>query len=98
MLRHIVEQSTEWNIIIYIAFIYFENALSSLNRKFVYIILRHYDIPQKMVDAINILYIEMKGQGTCDSNLTDSFGIRFGVKQGCVLPPPFLFILAIDSH
>ena len=51
-LRQILEQSTEWNSTIYIAFIDFEKAFDSLHRESLWRILCHYGIPQKMVNVI----------------------------------------------
>ena len=85
----------KWNSTIYIAFIDFEKAFDSLHRESLWRILRHYGIPQKLVNVIKILYTGIQCQVTCNSHLTDSFSIKSGVKQGCIISP-FLFILAID--
>ncbi|KAI0234485.1 hypothetical protein LSAT2_015232, partial [Lamellibrachia satsuma] len=58
-------------------------------------ILRHYGIPQKMVNVIKILYTDVQFQVACNSHMSDSFSVKSGVKQGCILSP-FLFTLAID--
>ena len=91
-LRQILEQSTEWNSTIYIAF---EKAFDSLHRESLWRILRHYGIPQKMVNVIKILYTDVQCQVACNSHMSDSFSVKSGVKQGCILSP-FLFTLAID--
>ena len=49
-----------------------------------------------MVDVIKVLHPEVQCQIVCDSHVTDSFSIKPGVKQGCILSP-FVFILAIDK-
>ena len=94
-LRQILEQSTEWNSTIYIAFIDFEKAFDSLHRESLWRILRHYGIPQKMVNGIKIIYTDVQCQVACNSHMSDSFSVKSGVKQGCILSP-FLFTLAID--
>ena len=94
-LRQILEQSTEWNSTIYIAFIDFEKPFDSLHRESLWRILRHYGIPQKMVNVIKILYIDIQCQVACTSRMTDIFRVKFGVKQECILSL-FLFTLAID--
>ena len=68
-LRQIFEQSTEWNITIYIAFIDFEKAFDSLHRESLWRILRHYGIPQKMVNVIKILYSDVQCQVACNSHM-----------------------------
>ena len=42
-----------------------------------------------------MLYRDSSAQVLCDWTLTDTFQVRTGVKQGCVLSP-FLFSIAID--
>ena len=86
-LRQILEQSTEWNSMIYIAFIDFEKVFDSLHRESLWRILRHYGIPQKMVNVIKILYTDVQCQVACNSHMSDSFSIKSGVKQGCILSP-----------
>ena len=80
---------------IYTAFIDFEEALDSLHKEYLWRIQRHYRIPQKIVNVIKILYTDIQCQVACNSHMTDSFSIKSGVKQGCILSP-FLFIFAID--
>ena len=94
-LRQILEQSTEWNSTIYIAFIDFERAFDSLHRDSLWRILRHYGIPQNMIYMSKILYTDVQCQVACNNHPTDSFSIKSGIKQGCILSP-FLFVLAID--
>ena len=94
-LRQILEQSTEWNSPIYTMFIDFTKAFDSLHRESLWKILRHHGIPVKMVSVIKLLYQDMKCQVICDGQLTDSFTVRTGVKQGCILSP-FLFTLAVN--
>ena len=80
---------------IYIAFIDFEKAFDSLHRESLWRILRHYGIPQKMVNVIKIIYTDVQCQVACNSHMSDSFSVKSGVKQGCIFSP-FLFTLAID--
>ena len=48
-----------------------------------------------MVNVIKILYTDVQCQVACNSHMSDSFSVKSGVKQGCILSP-FLFTLAID--
>ncbi|PVD27885.1 hypothetical protein C0Q70_10460 [Pomacea canaliculata] len=89
-----LEQSNEWNTLLYINFIDLEKAFDSIHRESLWKILRHYGVPAKLVQVIAMLYSDFKSQVVCDTELTDSFNVSTGVKQGCVLSP-FLFILAI---
>ena len=57
--------------------------------------MRHYGIPQKLVTFVEKMYDETTCRILNERQLTDSFEIKTGVKQGCLLSP-FLFILALD--
>ena len=95
ILRQILEQSNEWNDTIYANFVDFEKAFDSLHRDSLWKILRHYGIPAKIVNVIKMLYCNFSAQVICGSELTETFEVKTGVKQGCILSP-FLFILGIN--
>ena len=94
-LRQIFEQAQEWNAPLLANFIDFEKAFDSVHRPALWNILRHYGIPQKIINIIKMLYSNFHAKVICGSKLTEDFGIETGVKQGCILSP-FLFCLAID--
>ncbi|VDP27294.1 unnamed protein product [Schistosoma mattheei] len=54
--RIIVEQSTEWNSSLYINFIDYEKAFDSVDRTTPWKLLRHYGVPQKIVNIIQNSY------------------------------------------
>ena len=95
VLRQILEQSYEWSTPLYNTFIDFEKAFDSLHRPTLWKILRHYGIPEKIVNIIRCLYENFECKVIHNNLLTDSFTIDTGVKQGCLLSP-ILFSLAID--
>ena len=94
-LRIIVEQSLEWNSSLYINFVDYEKAFDSVDRETLWKLLRHYGVPQKLVTLIKNSYEGMTCRVIHQGQLTDSFPVRTGVRQGCLLSP-FLFLLAID--
>ncbi|KAL9954136.1 hypothetical protein ACROYT_G041634 [Oculina patagonica] len=94
-LRQILEQSIEWNSNLYVLFIDFEKAFDSLNCESLWIILRSYGFPRKIVNIIRMLYEDFQCKVVCGQHLTDSFRVETGVKQGCILSL-FLFLLAMD--
>lgn len=94
-LRLIVEQSIEWNSPLLVNFIDYEKAFDSIDRKTLWKIMRHYGIPQKIVSLIEEMYKNTTCRVLHEGQLTESFEINTGVRQGCLLSP-FLFILAID--
>ena len=59
-------------------------------------VLRHYGIPEVMVNAISVLYNNFKSAVMVDGNISDPFQVTTCVLlQGDVLAP-FLFIMLID--
>ena len=94
-LRIIVEQSIEWKSSLVVNFVDYEKAFDSLDRTTLWKIMRHYGIPGKLVTLVKELYEGSSCRVLHEGQLTDSFNIITGVKQGCILSP-FLFILAID--
>ena len=94
-LRMIIEQSLEWNSSLYINFVDYEKAFDSVDRETLWKLLRHYGVPQKIVDIIKESYEGFTCRVVHDGQLTNSFNVNTGVRQGCLLSP-FLFLLAID--
>lgn len=94
-LRIIVEQSLEWNSSLYINFVDYEKAFDSVDRNTLWKLLRHYGVPTKLVNLIKNSYEKMTSRVVHGGQLTNSFEVKTGVRQGCLLSP-FLFLLAID--
>ncbi|KAK2176630.1 hypothetical protein NP493_650g00027 [Ridgeia piscesae] len=94
-LRIIVEQSMEWDSSLYINFVDYEKAFDSLDRDTLWKLLQHYGIPDKLISLIRNSYEDMACRVVHAGQLTDSFVVKTGVRQGCLLSA-FLFLLAID--
>ncbi|CAH8469006.1 unnamed protein product [Schistosoma turkestanicum] len=94
-LRIIVEQSIEWNSPLYINFIDYEKAFDSVDRKTLWRLLRHYGVPEKIVNIIRNSYDGFNCKIVHGGQLTNSFEVKTGVRQGCLLSP-FLFLLVIN--
>ena len=94
-LRIIVEQSIEWDSSLYINFVDYDKAFDSLDRDTLWKLLQHYGIPNKLISLIRNSYEDMACRVIHAGQLTDSFMVKTGVRQGCLLSP-FLFLLAID--
>lgn len=90
-----VEQSIEWQSPLYINFIDFEKAFDSVSREVLWLLLRHYGIPVKMVTIIKVLYEGFSAQGVHNGQKTKSLSMRTGVRQGCLLSP-LLFLVTLD--
>nr|KAG5689303.1 hypothetical protein BaRGS_022027 [Batillaria attramentaria] len=94
-LRIIVEQSLEWNSPLYINFIDYEKAFDSVDREALWKLLRHYGVPGKIISLIQCTYQDMSCRIAYAGQLSESFEVKTGVRQGCLLSP-FLFLLVID--
>ncbi|VDO70624.1 unnamed protein product, partial [Schistosoma margrebowiei] len=57
--------------------------------------LRHYGVPEKIVNIIRNSYYGLQCKVVHGGQLTDAFQVRTGVRQGCLLSP-FLFLLVVD--
>ncbi|VDP29476.1 unnamed protein product [Schistosoma margrebowiei] len=91
----IVEQSIEWNSSLYINFSDYEKAFDSVDRTTLWKLLRHYGVPQKIVNTIQDSYDGLHCKIVHGGQLTKSFEVKTGVRQGCLLSP-FVFLLVID--
>ncbi|XP_043922942.1 uncharacterized protein LOC122798228, partial [Protopterus annectens] len=94
-LRIIVEQSVEWNSPLYINFVDFEKAFDSVDRETLWSLLKHYGIPTKIVNLIKNSYNGLSCRVIHGGQLSESFQVKTGVRQGCLLSQ-FLFLLVID--
>ena len=85
----------EWKSPLYVNFIDHEKAFDSVDREPLWKLLRHYGVPQKLVFLIRNTYQGMTCRVAHDGQTSDSFEVKTGVRQGCLLPP-FLVLLVID--
>ena len=96
-LRRILEGARAKNLPADMVFIDFKKAFDSLHRGLLMKILRAYGIPARIVDLINLLYINTRGKVITPDGETDLFEILAGVLQGDTLAP-YLFIIAVDYY
>ena len=93
--RYLCEQSMEWDSSLYINFVDYEKAFDSLDRDTLWKVLQYYGIPEKFISLIRNSYKDMACRVVHAGQLTDSFMVKTGVRQGSLLSP-FPFLLAID--
>ena len=94
-LRIIIEQSLEWNSPLYVNFIDYLKAFDSVDRETLWKLVRHYGVPEKFVSLIRCMYQGMTCKVSHAGQMSDSFEVKTGVRQGCLLSP-FLFLLVIN--
>lgn len=92
-----LEARTEiwWNTTLYANFIDFVKAFDSVYCPALWKILMHYGIPNKIISIIQMLYKDFHAKVICGTELSYSFPIQTGVRQGCLLSP-LLFNVWID--
>ena len=95
ILRRIMEGACYQKIPLYITFVDFMKAFDSIDRDMMFSILRHYGIPEPIVEAIRTLYTDSSSRVYIEGTTSEPFKITTGVLQGDVLAP-FLFIIVID--
>ena len=91
----IIEQLLEWNSPLYINFIDFEKAFDSVDRHTLWRLMKHYGIPEKIISIVQSIYQGMFCRVVHSGQISESFEVKTGVRQGCLLSP-FLFLLVID--
>ena len=73
----------------------FEKAFDSVHRESLWNIMRSYGIPSKMIRANKGIHEVFKCAIIEESETTEWFEIKTGVKQGCVVSE-FLYLLVIE--
>ncbi|VDP01697.1 unnamed protein product [Schistosoma mattheei] len=81
----VVEQSTEWNSSLYINFIDYEEALDSVDRTTLWKLLRHYGVPEKIVNIIRNSYDGLNCKIVNGGQVTNSFEVQTCLGQSCLL-------------
>ena len=76
-------------------FIDFEKAFDSVHRDTLWKIMRHYGIPEKIIDLVKCMYSNSECAVVDGTGTSEWFTIKSGVKQGCDMSG-FLFLLVID--
>ena len=94
-LRQIIEKSMAFQLDISFCFIDFRAAFDSVDREQMYQIMKHYGLPQKVINIIRNSYDGFKCRVKAEGEKGRLFDVRTGVRQGDVWSP-ILFGLVIN--
>ena len=95
ILRNIIQQSIEWQSSLYVNFIDFEKPFDSVHRDSLWLIMRSYGIPFKIINMVKALYDDFQCAVVDGQDTTEWFKIKTGVKQGCNTSS-LLFLPVVD--
>ena len=77
-------------------FVDFSKAFDTVGRNRLWQLLRKYGCPEKFTTMIEALYTGMMANVSVREDVSESFSITNGVKQGCVLTP-MLFSIFLSA-
>jgi len=89
-IRQIVKKKWEHNEAVHELFIDFKKAYDSVRREALYNILIEFRIPKELVRLIKMCLTETYSRVRVGKNLSETFPIRNGLKQGVALSPLLL--------
>ena len=96
-LRQLQEKCIEQDRPLYMVFVDFSKAFDTVGRTGLWQLLRKYGCPEKFTTMIEALHTGMMANVSVGGEVSESFGVTNGVKQGCVLPPHALLHLPISN-
>ena len=87
-LRQLQEKYIEQDRPLYMVFVDFSKAFDTVGRTGLWQLLRKYGCPEKFTTMIEALPTGMMANVSVGGEVSESFSVTNGVKQGCVLAPP----------
>ena len=91
-LRQLQEKCIEQDRPLYMAFVDFSKAFDTVGRIRLWQLLRVYGCPEKFTTMIDALHTGMMANVSVGREVSESFSVTNGVKQGCVLAPTLFCI------
>ncbi|KAI5700378.1 hypothetical protein M8J77_008043 [Diaphorina citri] len=95
-LRIILERSIEMKKDIYLAFIDFQKAFDNIKHTLLMQILKDIQLPKAEVRLIETLYWGQKGKVRTKDGISNTFNVKKGVRQGCIISP-ILFNIFVEK-
>ena len=86
-LRQLQEKCIEQDRPLYMVFVDFSKAFDTVGRTGLWQLLRKYGCPEKFTTMIEALHTGMMVNVSVGGEVSESFSVTNGVKQGCVLAP-----------
>ena len=99
-LRQLQEKCREQRQPLFVAFIDLTKAFDLVSREGLFKILSRIGCPPRLLSIIRSFHDDMKGTVVFDGSTSDTFDIKSGVKQGCVLAPTLfgIFFAVMLKH
>ena len=91
-LRQLQEKCIEQDRPMYMLFVDFSKAFDAVGRTRLWQLLRKYGCPEKFTTMIEALHTGMMANVSVGAEVSKSFSVTNGVKQGCVLAPTLFSI------
>ena len=95
IVRQLCEKYREYNRTAWHVFVDYRQAYDSVHRPSLWTILRHFNLPQKLIRLIKECYVSSRGRVKVGGELTDPFDVESGLRQGCPLSC-MLFNIALE--
>ena len=95
-LQQLQEKCIELDRPLYMVSVDFSKAFDTFRRTGLWELLRKYGCPEKFTTMIEALHTEMMANFSVGGEVSESFGVTNGVKQGCVLAP-MLFSIFLSA-
>jgi hypothetical protein len=95
-LQQVIEKAWEYDQEVYISFVDLEKAYDRVDRSLMWSELKRYGVNGQLIRAIMSLYTDSKSCVRILGRKSETFKVRSGLRQGCVLSP-LLFIIYMDG-
>ena len=80
IVRQMCEKYREYNRIAWHVFVDYRQAYDSVHRPSLWSILRHFEVPQKLVRLVKACYVNSRGRVKVGGELTDLFNVESGLR------------------